>query len=89
MVYLVTYDLNRPGNNYPNLYAAIDKYSHLEDSELDSVRFIDSPLTASQIYNDLLQHIDKNDRLLVTAMRAGTYAGWLNRDLVGWLGAHV
>lgn len=64
--YMIGYDLNRPGQNYPGLIAAIKRLSggtwwH----NLDSTWIIRSSLTADKIRNALIQHIDAKDELLV------------------------
>jgi hypothetical protein len=74
MNYLITYDLNKPGQNYNELYAAIEKYPNCHP--LKSVWFVKSNANATTIYDDLKQHIDKNDTLFVCEITTNRN-GWL------------
>lgn len=62
--YIVGYDLNSAGQNYPELISAIEKYTN-PISVLRSVWFIQSELSAEAILNDLTQFIDSNDEIIV------------------------
>ena len=62
-VYLVTYDLRAPGRNYDDLYDALKKYTHCHG--LESVWFIDSRNSATNIRDHLKKSIDSNDGLFV------------------------
>ena len=57
MLYMISYDLNKPGQNYSELYKAIKNcgvwWHHL-----------DSTLTTNEIYNKIIKNIDKNDTLV-------------------------
>ena len=61
---IVSYDLNEPDKNYPNLIEDIKSFSswcHLHKS----VWLIDTKLTSEQVFDRLRTHIDKNDELYV------------------------
>lgn len=63
-VYLISYDLNRPGQDYSGLHTEIKNNStwwHF----LDSTWLIYTYEKADQIVKRLEPHIDKNDFLLV------------------------
>ena len=65
--YMVGYDLNRPVQNYSELIEALkgyDKWWHY----LDSTWIIKTDYTAEEIRNNLKQHIDSNDELLVAKL---------------------
>jgi CRISPR/Cas system-associated endoribonuclease Cas2 len=66
-VYIVTYDLNKPGKNYDPLLTAIRKYTHCH--ALKSAFFIDTSQEASTIRDNLIQFIDANDSLYVMELR--------------------
>ncbi len=71
--FYVAYDLDKPGQNYPNLWDELDSLG--AQRVQDSVWVLASNSTASAIRDTLQQHIDKNDRLLVV-QSAG--AAWQN-----------
>ena len=61
--FYVAYDLDKPGQNYPNLWSELDSLGAKRIQ--DSVWVLASDSTSAQIRDTLQQHIDKNDRLLV------------------------
>lgn len=68
MVYLITYDLNRPGQDYQRLFSAIEQISNGYIRCLKSAWLINTNLRADQIVQKLLGYIDENDGLLVTKL---------------------
>lgn len=74
MNYLVTYDLNRAGQNYDGLIDAIKSYSckHV----MQSVWFVKSDSSANEISEHLRAFIDNNDNLFVGEINYN-HAGWL------------
>ncbi|MCA9751669.1 MAG: hypothetical protein KC591_05720 [Gemmatimonadetes bacterium] len=83
MVYLVSYDLNRPGQDYGGLYDAIKAlgdWCH----PLESTWLIDTTLGASPIAERLRANIDRNDSLLVIGVTQD-YAGWLPKEVWEWI----
>jgi hypothetical protein len=87
--YLVSYDLNRPGQDYANLFDAIKSVCSLWWHHLDSTWVIKSDKSASEIRDALTPHIDKNDELLVVTLAGiGAWKGftpqgseWLKTNL--------
>ena len=74
-VYLVSYDLDKPGKDYTGIINAIKNMGGVKG--LFSEWFVVSRiLSASQIYNALAPFIDSNDRLLVVALTGE--AAWYN-----------
>lgn len=86
-VYVVSYDLNKAGQNYKDLYA------ELEDSpgwcrEVDSTWLISTSETAEQLWARLKPHFDANDRcMIVTATRP--YSGWMRDSAWEWMKNHL
>lgn len=84
--YLITYDLRRPGQNYPGLHEAI---RHLSNGywwhHLDSTWLIRSPRSAADIRDAILRVIDSTDGLLVS--RVGAPAAWagIKEEGSSWL----
>lgn len=71
---LVGYDLNRPGQNYAGLFAAL-KAVPLWWHYLDSTWLLRTEETAAQLRDRLLAHIDGGDELLVIDV-SGRAAAW-------------
>lgn len=88
-VYMVTYDLNTPGQNYTSLIKAIENYTHCK--ALKSAYFIDSGDSAATIRDNLMKHIDSNDMLFVIeqkkhwgANRHSSATDWLQNNNRTW-----
>ena len=82
-VYLVSYDLNQPGQDYDSLIAAIRSYNGYCQA-LKSQWFICSDKTAKQICEHLVQYIDENDWLIVCEL-SSNFRAWLSDEAVKWL----
>lgn len=66
-VYMVTYDLNAPGQDYSTLIKEIGKFTHCK--ALKSAFFIDSAKSASEIRDHLMKFVDPDDMLFVLELR--------------------
>lgn len=64
MLYLVTYDLLKPGQNYDRLLTSLKNAGGTKI--LLSAWLLPSKLTSEPLYNQLLPFLDTNDRILVT-----------------------
>jgi hypothetical protein len=78
MRYIISYDLNKPGQNYQPLYNAL--------AAINAKRILQSQWVANRINTstkDLATHfwtfMDANDRLLVTELEG---AGWYSFNLM-------
>lgn len=79
--YLITYDLNKPGQNYPKLYDVIKELGSYWCHPLESVWLVKSNLTVDEISNKILSVIDKtNDYLFVVEVN-NHKQGWLTEDV--------
>ncbi|BEU87846.1 hypothetical protein TAMA11512_13100 [Selenomonas sp. TAMA-11512] len=87
MVYLITYDLNRPGQNYDSLYQAIKALGSSWWHYLDSTWLVNTELNAKQITQRLTKCLDKSDRLLVIKTTRA-YDGWLKKEAWEWIHQH-
>jgi hypothetical protein len=87
--YLVTYDLNKPRQNYEALYDAIQAtgtWWHY----LDSTWLVTSNETPSAIAARLRSVIDQNDSLLVMRVTNSPAAdGWLKQEAWDWITTNV
>lgn len=66
--YMIGYDLNKPGQNYDDLYEAIKNQGSTWWHHLDSTWIIVSTKTAVDIRDNLSKYLDSNDKLLVAKL---------------------
>ena len=85
-IYLVSYDLNKPGQDYPNVVKAIKTYEY-HCQILKSQWLVCSPKMAVDIYNHLRKHIDDTDRLLVCEFTMNA-EGQLSDRVLRWIREH-
>ena len=83
MVYLITYDLNKIGQNYDELYKAIKNLGSWWHY-LDSNWLVETDNSSNNISEILRNEIDNNDNLLVIKVTKD-YAGWLPQEAWDWL----
>jgi len=83
--YLISYDLIRPGKDYPNLISHLKSYGKWA-RPLESVWFVKSALTAEQIRNAARAHMDANDKMLVIDVTKRA-AAWVNlsQEVSTWI----
>lgn len=83
--YLISYDLNSPGQDYPSLIDAIKELSGTWWHHLDSTWIIRHAGPATAIRDALNAHIDSNDELLVVQLTG--VAAWTGFSKKGsdWL----
>lgn len=80
MTYLITYDLNDPGQNYEDVIQAIkDASTGVWCSYWKSSYIIRSDFqTAQEVFNKIEPFLDKNDRCLVIEVK-NNKQGWLTK----------
>lgn len=83
MILLITYDLNRPGQNYNDLYEEI-KSAGTWWHHLDSTWIIETHLSPNDWNSRLRKHMDDNDNILIIEI-CQNYQGWLPEDAWRWL----
>ena len=84
MVYMITYDLNAPGQDYSGLIATINECSTGNIfSAWKSSYLIQSNLTVEKIMEKINPHMDRNDNLIVIEV-TNNYSGWLNLEDGSW-----
>jgi len=66
MKYLISYDLTKPGQNYPRLYTELDRAGARR--VLLSAWAFSTTSNATQIVNWLRQYVDATDRIVVTEL---------------------
>ncbi|MQM81537.1 SinR family protein [Lactobacillus buchneri] len=88
MAYLITYDLDNPGQNYKDLIEHLKTYPGWARMT-ESCWSVTSGKTAKEVRNDLEPFIDNNDRLLV--VRLSGEAAWtgIPKDVTDWIHNNV
>lgn len=83
--YLISYDLRRPGKDYPTLHEHIKSYGNWA-KPLESVWLIKSSRSAEQVRNAIQQHVDGNDKVLVIDVTSRA-AAWVNlaKEVSDWI----
>jgi hypothetical protein len=88
VVYVISYDLKKPGQNYDELFEAIKAAGSSWWHYLESTWLVDSNLTAEQIFQRLQPKMDTNDSILIIAVTA-SYSGWLPEKAWEWIRQHL
>ncbi len=86
MIYLVTYDLNSPGQKHKEITERIENsglpYAHI----LTTTWLVATKEhNANTIYDNLQDLLDKNDYLFVTAITPTDMQGFLDEDMWNWI----
>ena len=92
-VYVVTWNLNKEGSRYEQarreFITHLERYEHVTDSGLETVRWISTPDSPNQISDYLLQKMDDNDRLFVSKLNRGEHQGRLSKSTWEWINARL
>ncbi|MCQ2340646.1 MAG: hypothetical protein MJZ79_07735 [Paludibacteraceae bacterium] len=86
-VYLITYDLNKDGKDYANLYQKIkDIAPNAWIHPLESVWCLRvQDIDANSIYNQLRPSVDDVDNLFIVEITNMDRQGWMPKNLWVWL----
>jgi len=87
MVFLVTYDLNKPGKDYSSLYKTL-KSAVTWWHYLDSTWLIETSESSAVWYNKIAPSLDANDHILVIQVTKN-YEGWLPKEAWDWIRERV
>jgi hypothetical protein len=85
--YCISYDLNKAGQNYNNLYEELKKspnWCH----PMDSTWLIVTSESPEQVRDRLRKHMDDNDTLLIIKV-VRPYSGWLTQEVWDWLEKNI
>jgi hypothetical protein len=80
--YIITYDLNKPGQDYETLIDAIKTYDYI--NAMKSTWFIRTSLSASDIRDHLNPLIDSSDSIFISEITQN-WACWLKKAVIDWL----
>ncbi len=83
--YLVGYDLDKPGQDYSDLYDFLKSFNNWWH-HLDSTWLIESGMTTVEVRNKLKKYIDSNDEILVVNVSGDSWASYgFNERGTNWL----
>lgn len=86
-IYLISYDLSKPEQDYEGLIGAIEKFDCLHIQK--SVWLIDTNLKTLQIYSMLKPFTDKDDKLFICSLDMDDVAGLIdNVEIQEWFTEH-
>ena len=86
--YLITYDLNTPGQDYNRLYTQISSISNGCCPILKSAWLIGHDGPAEDIYKQLNSVLDENDHIFITEVTYDCY-GSLEKKRAEWVNEYV
>ncbi|MCV7577518.1 hypothetical protein ACQUSY_12760 [Microbacterium sp. YY-03] len=86
--YLVTYDLNAPGQDYESLIERIKFYGTWANL-MKSTWIVVSNKSADAVYTHLRGAMDDSGWLFVVDISGQDRQGWLTKDTWEWIRKHV
>ncbi len=87
--FLVGYDLHKPVQNYADLFDKLKSYATWWHG-LDSTWIVKAALTTAQLRDQLMEHIDRDDDLLVVEITGANWGSYgFTTELSAWLKANV
>lgn len=87
MLYLISYDLRSPNQDYAPLYDALRSMGPALNC-LKSVWLLQSLRAIQDVRMVIMQHINNTDSLLIVDVTGKTYEGWLVPQYWDWYRAH-
>ncbi|WP_100488590.1 hypothetical protein [Sporolactobacillus pectinivorans] len=87
-VYLITYDLNKPVQDYDDLFKKIQSLGDWNHFMKSNWFVSTSQYGTEDIQKELLKILDQNDFLFITRLISG-YHGWLPQETWDWLTSHM
>lgn len=88
MVYAITYDLNKPGQDYAGLYSTLKT---LGDWiwPLQNLWFVDSGKGAQEIADIIHAVTDPNDSVFVSRVNDYQWESWMDNKANDWINARL
>jgi len=87
-VYLVTYDLKKPGQDYSALYDELKKATWWH--YLESTWLLSTSESIANLRERLFAQMDANDSLLIFELTPNSrYNGWLPQKAWDWIKQHL
>lgn len=84
-LFLITYDLKKPGQNYTDLYDAIKDYEEWQHPlESTWIIRVNDSIRASDVYIKIRPKLDDGDFLFIVDITDKEYYGWLSTNFWSW-----
>ena len=87
MLYNIIYELKNAERDYSTFFSALKTFSTSNQCMKNSW-FVKTNKNKQEIYDNLKQHLDTSDLLLITQTSLTNLSGWLPIDSVNWLQEH-
>ncbi len=87
-LYLVSYDLNKPIQEYKELYKELKKGENWWHY-LDSTWLVITDESIEVLYNRIKSRMDSNDHILIFEVTNQAYHGWLKKGAWKWIKRHI
>lgn len=84
MIYSISYDLKKPGQDYSELIKSIKSFGTWA-KPCESYWLISTSIDAKEIFAKLKPYIDANDSIFITRIDLSDRAGWLSQELWNWM----
>ena len=88
MIIAITYDLNKSGQDYDNLFKKIQSLG-IAHHAIQNLWFLDTRTSLSDASSSLLSVMDKNDSLFICELAKNSYKGWLPQSSWDWLNSRL
>ncbi len=83
MIISIDYDLFKPVQEYEDLIKEIKSLGAWAHA-LKSTWLVQTNLTPAQVYSQLIQHLDSDDKMLVDVLTPQRM-GYLDKEVIDWL----
>lgn len=87
VVYVVTYDLNKSGQDYPSLYAEIKSIGNWCHA-MQNLWFVETQKTSREIRQSLQKVLDANDNVFVCRVTT-SWDAYMKKDAIDWLQSRI
>lgn len=87
--YLISYDLVGPNRDYEVIRKHIINTYGIRAKPLESVWLVSSDRSAEEIRDALMEHVDRNDKLLVVTLTKGWGTRNIDKVVNDWMHQHI
>ncbi len=88
MVYIITYDLRKEGQNYDALYKKIMSLGQTLHP-LQNLWFLDTAYDLNTISDQIRTVVDSNDYIFTAQLYKNSYSAWMITGAHDWLNARL
>ncbi len=88
MIYAITYDLNKTGQDYPALYQKIQSLGETFHA-LQNLWVLSTTYSGATVRDEIRKAVDANDHIFVAQLYKGSYSAWMPVTAHDWLEARL